>query len=91
MARPHEARNYVEHLRRDTFPALRTIPGFIDASILRRSVARGVEFIIVTRWVSLAAIEAFAGSDPERAVVPPNVAAMMIEYDERATHFEAVD
>ena len=88
MARPVESQNYVEHLRKDTFPALKAIPGFIDASILRRTVAGGVEFLVVTRWASMAAIEAFAGSDPERAVVPPNVVAMMIEYDERARHFE---
>jgi heme-degrading monooxygenase HmoA len=81
----------VDHLRRDTFPALQAIPGFVDASILRRTVAGGVEFLIVTRWASLAAIEAFAGSDPERAVVPPHVVAMMIEYDERAKHFEVLE
>jgi heme-degrading monooxygenase HmoA len=91
LARAEESQNYVEHLRRDTFPALQAIPGFIDASILRRTVAGGVEFLIVTRWGSMRAIEAFAGSDPERAVVPPSVVAMMIDYDERATHFEVLD
>jgi heme-degrading monooxygenase HmoA len=91
LARPDEARNYVEHLRRDTFPALTAIPGFVDASILRRDVPGGVEFLIVTRWASMAAIEAFAGLDPERAVVPPNVVAMMIEYDERVKHFDVLD
>ena len=31
------------------------------------------------------------GADPERAVVPPNVVAMMVEYDERATHYAVVE
>jgi heme-degrading monooxygenase HmoA len=91
LARSDEARNYVAHLRSDTFPALAKIEGFVDASILRRDVSDGVEFLIVTRWASMAAIETFAGSDPERAVVPANVVRMMIEYDERATHFEVLD
>jgi len=80
----------VKHLRTETFPALEKIPGFVDASILSRRLPVGVEFLIVTRWVSLQAIEAFAGSDPEVAVVPVKAAQMMIEYDGRARHFEVV-
>ena len=91
LARSNEAQNYVEHLRRDTFPALEQIAGFVDASILRRTVPIGVEFVIVTRWASLEASETFAGSDPERAVVPPNVVAMMIEYDQRVKHFDVLN
>ena len=91
LARSNQAQNYVEHLRGDTFPALKRIAGFIDGSILRRAVSDGVEFHVVTRWESIAAIESFAGSDPERAVVPPNVVAMMIEYDGRVKHFEVVE
>ena len=61
LAETERADDYVEHLRRDTFPQLEHIPGFIDATILRRVVARGVEFLIVTRWQSLDAIRRFAG------------------------------
>jgi len=50
LAQPHRAQDYIEHLRSETFPALRTIPGFIDASILSRPFGQGVEFLIVTRW-----------------------------------------
>jgi heme-degrading monooxygenase HmoA len=91
LARPDLAGSYAEHLRSETFPALRRLPGFIDASILSRQLADGVEFLIVTRWVSLAAIEAFAGPDIEAAVVPVRVARMMLEYDERARHFEVAE
>ena len=58
---------------------------------LRRDVARGVEFLIVTRWESLQAIHAFAGRDAEVAVVPANVQRMMLEYDERARHYELIE
>ena len=71
----------MEHLRGATFPALRRLPGFVDASILRREVPEGVEFLIVTRWGSLEAIRAFAGANVDAAVVPEAVAAMMVDYD----------
>jgi antibiotic biosynthesis monooxygenase (ABM) superfamily enzyme len=90
LARPERARDYIEHLRTETFPALRKLPGFVDACILSRARADGVEFQIVTRWDSIDAIVGFAGADPEVSVVPPVVVEMMIEYDLRAKHFEVV-
>jgi heme-degrading monooxygenase HmoA len=86
-----QAQNYVRHLRSETFPALQRIPGFVDASILSRRLAGGIEFLIVTRWQSLEAIVRFAGPDPEVAVVPEGVAEMMIEFDQRARHFEVAE
>lgn len=91
LARPDQAQNYIEHLRRETLPALRLIPGFVDASILSRQITGGVEFLVITRWHSLEAIVRFAGEDPEAAVVPTSVVGMMVEYDRRARHFEVVE
>jgi heme-degrading monooxygenase HmoA len=90
LAKAAHAERYVDHLRTETFPQLAKIPGFVDATILRRAVERGVEFVIVTRWESLEAIERFAGRDAELAVVPREVQDMMIEYDARACHYEIV-
>src|ERR1700733_2719986 len=90
VARSERAQDYIRHLRTETFPALRKISGFVDASILTRTLATGVEFQIVTRWDSIDAIVKFAGADPEASVVPHQVVEMMIEYDLRAKHFEVV-
>jgi heme-degrading monooxygenase HmoA len=90
LARAERAQDYIKHLRTETFPALREIPGFVDAAILSRRVATGVEFQIVTRWDSNDAIVKFAGADSEVSVVPPRVVEMMIEYDPRAKHFEII-
>ena len=90
LARSERAQDYIRHLRTETFPELRKIPGFVDASILSRTLATGVGFQIVTRWDSVDAILKFAGADPEASVVPPQVVEMMIEYDPRAKHFEVV-
>ena len=91
LARAHRAAHYLQHLRAETLPALQRLPGFVDASILSRPLAGGVEFLVITRWASLEAIAGFSGGDAELAVVPEAVAAMMIEYDRRARHFEVLE
>ena len=88
LARPGEAEHYIRHLTDETFPKLSGLTGFIKASVLIRELERGTEFLIVTEWQSLDAIKGFAGDDPEAAVVPAVVQAMMLEYDSRVRHYE---
>jgi heme-degrading monooxygenase HmoA len=90
ISRSDQADAYVSHLKAETFPALRAIPGFVRASILKRDLATGVEFQIITVWESLDAIHAFAGEDAEVAVVPPVVRGMMVHFEARASHYEVV-
>ena len=91
LARAERAADYEAHLRAETFPALRGMDGFVDASILRRTLPHGVEFLVVTRWRSLDAIAQFAGRDVEAAVVPETVQAMMLDYDARVRHYEVIN
>ncbi|TAJ09034.1 MAG: hypothetical protein EPO68_15525, partial [Planctomycetota bacterium] len=88
VVRREQADEYVLHLRARTLPELERIPGFVDASIQRRAADGGVEFLVVTRWESRAAIERFAGADAEAAVVPDGVRRMLVEGDDRARHYE---
>jgi len=81
---------YVEHLRSQTFPSLARMPGFRGASLMKRELPDGVEFVVQTQWDSLDAIEAFAGDDAEVAVVPEEARRLMVEYDARARHYEVV-
>jgi heme-degrading monooxygenase HmoA len=90
LARKDKAASYERHLRVETFPGLKSIPGFVGASILTRTLENAVEFLIISRWSSVEAIAQFAGADVEAAVVPANVQAMMIEYDLRARHYEVI-
>jgi len=91
LAKPEHAEAYVEHLRTETFPALKLSSGFISASILRRRTEGGVEFLVVTHWSSIEALRAFAGAEADLAVVPANVQGMMVEYDQVVRHYEVVD
>ena len=90
VVKREEADRYVAHLKSDTFPKLTSLSGFVRATILRREIANGIEFQVVTVWNSLSAIQAFAGVDAELAVVPPVAQAMMVEFDLRTTHYEIV-
>ena len=63
----------------------------MSASILRRPIAAGVEFVIVTTWQSIDAIRKFAGDTADVAVVPAIVQRMMVEYDTTVAHYEVVD
>jgi heme-degrading monooxygenase HmoA len=91
LARTECAEAYVKHLQTETFPAVRRLPGFISAAILRRTVPEGVEFLIVTSWDSLSSIRAFAGEEVDVAVVPQVVVDMMVEHDRVVRHYEVVD
>jgi heme-degrading monooxygenase HmoA len=61
IAKVEEADHYIEHLLSDTFPKLSAMDGFIRASILKKDTDKGIEFLIVTVWKSLAAIKQFGG------------------------------
>ena len=92
LARTERAHEYVVHLQQKTIPSLHKLPGFLGATILRRDQSQGVEFVIVTNWMSAEAIRAFVdGPDLEAAVVPAEVREMMLEYDPHARHYRVID
>ena len=91
LARKGSGDAYGRHLQSETFPAIRKLAGFLGASILRRTLPTGVEFLVNTQWLSVESIRAFAGNDPEVAVVPEKVRSMMLEYDEVVRHYEVVE
>jgi len=88
ICRREKADAYITHLQNETFKKLETIDGFVGASILKRDVKEGVEFLIVTEWENLDAIKKFAGENAATAVVPKAVDEMMIQYDKSVRHYE---
>jgi len=82
-----KADQYIYHLKNETLPELKAIPGFNGLSILRKETEKGVAFLIITRWETLEAIRHFSGTDLELAVVPNVVKSIMVQYDLRAEHY----
>ncbi len=81
---------YLTHLRDETMPHLRALPGFLGVQVLQRSVADEEEFRVQTTWQSRASIHAFAGDDLEIAVVPPAAQAILKRFDTHVEHYEVV-
>ena len=82
---------YADYFRKTLLPELKTIEGFVGASLLRRAAGDAIELTVLTRWQSLEAIRAFAGTELEKAVVEPEAVAALVDYDRRVTHFEVVE
>ena len=90
IAKAEEAENYIRHLQTKTFPHVMGMTGFIKATILKRPVDKGMEFLIVTVWDSIESIKQFAGEQVEVANVPREAQEMMIAYDPYARHYAVV-
>ena len=91
VTRAAEADSYVRHLEDNIFPKFVRMAGFVSATILRRTVAAGVEFRIVTTWASMDSIRQFSGETSDVAVVPQVVQAMMVDFDKTVAHYEVVE
>jgi antibiotic biosynthesis monooxygenase (ABM) superfamily enzyme len=79
---------YERFLLEELFPAMRDIPGFAGAEVLRRDDGGEAAFVTLTRFESLAAVRAFAGEAYEVPVLEPPALALLSRYDERAEHYE---
>ncbi len=79
---------YLNYLEQTVFAIVGDIDGFIEAEILRRDEADGVQLVIVSRWESMAAIRQYAGDTPEKAVVAAEAQAMLQSFAHDVEHFE---
>jgi heme-degrading monooxygenase HmoA len=79
---------YMEHFWHSVAPSLRKVPGYVAASVLVRSQGEQVEILVTTVWQSYQAIDGFAGANREAAVVAPEAAALLTDYDRRVRHFD---
>ena len=64
---------------------------FLGALLSERRQGEQVELFVLTRWSSMAAIRAFAGSNPGRAVVEPGAVAALTDYDRTVQHYGVLE
>jgi uncharacterized protein len=89
-ARSTEAQlpKYLEHFSKSVLPELRRVGGFLGVSVSVRRTGKEAEIFVETKWRSLESIRAFAGADVEAAVVAPEAAALLKDFDRRVRHYE---
>jgi heme-degrading monooxygenase HmoA len=88
VATRQKAPAYRAHLEQSVLPQLRALPGFLGITLLKAERGDRVEMVVTSRWTSMEAIRAFAGSVPERAVVEPAARAVLVEFDDFVSHYE---
>jgi heme-degrading monooxygenase HmoA len=89
-ATAEKAVDYERHFVDTVVPELRDIPGHRGASLLRREAGGAIEFLAVTLWESIDAVKAFAGANPDVAVVEPAAVAALSQFDDFVRHYELV-
>ena len=83
-----QSQAYLQHFSGAVLPALRKFEGYLGSTVLTRPTEGVVEIMVLTVWQSLSAIDAFAGPDREAAVVAPEAAALLTDFDRRVRHFD---
>jgi heme-degrading monooxygenase HmoA len=78
---------YLEHFSQQVQPGLQKLTGFVGFTVCTHSSAAEIQIVVTTYWQSLAAIDTFAGPDRESAVVAPEAAALLTDYDRRVRHY----
>jgi heme-degrading monooxygenase HmoA len=71
-------------------PKLEQLAGFQGLYLLRRRGLEEIEFLVLTLWESMDAVRAFAGDEPELAVVEPEARAALVRFDRTVSHYEVV-
>lgn len=88
---PARADAYPHHFRTVVVHELQRVPGFLGAYLTQHGAGALVEFVVMTRWESMDAIRAFAGTAPENAVVEPGAVAALSSYDSTVRHYEVIE
>jgi len=79
---------YPRHLLQTVRPKLAALEGFRGLYLLRHHGQQEVEFRVLTLWESMDSIRAFAGNQPDLAVVEPEAKATLLRYDHKVRHYE---
>jgi len=78
---------YAQYMKTTGVADYSATPGNRGVWMLRRDIGEKTEFMMLTLWESIDAVKAFAGENPEVAVLYPNDHRYLIEYDDVASHF----
>jgi heme-degrading monooxygenase HmoA len=82
---------YPTHFRTNVVPELKRVPGFLGAYLSHRRRDDKIEFVVLTRWQSMQAIQGFAGSNVAKAVVEPGAVAALVDFDKGVQHYEVIE
>lgn len=79
---------YLNHFSKNVLPELRRVEGYLGATLSIRHAGDEVEILVESFWRSLDSVRNFAGPDLEAAVVAPEAAALLTDFDRRVRHYD---
>ncbi len=88
FTKPEDAAAYEAMLKPELLPGLAAAKGYMGSFLGKRSNGSEVEFITIMLWESIDAIQAIAGPEFEKAVVPPERRRYLTRYETESAHYE---
>lgn len=88
--RASDAERYLAHQATTGIRDYRQTPGNTGALVIRRDRGELCEVTTVSFWESMAAVQRFAGDDPDRAKFYPGDDDLLMEKDLHVNHYEVV-
>ena len=85
-----KSEEYLDYLSATGVPDYRATEGNLGVYVLRRTEGERAHFLTVSFWESIEAIEAFAGSDPERARYYPRDEEYLLDFEPTVEHYEVL-
>jgi heme-degrading monooxygenase HmoA len=86
-----KADDYERFLKDTAYPDYGDVPGNRGWLLLRRPVPEAVEFMFVSFWDSMEALEVYTGGDPQRPKYYPEDRAALLELPDAVEHYSVVD
>lgn len=81
---------YFDYLKETGLKEYEETSGNLGVYVLRRDYDDKTEFLLLSHWESMEAIEAFAGPSPDKAVFYPEDDNYLVEFDKHVTHYEVL-
>jgi len=85
-----DSKTYFDYLKETGLKEYQETPGNQGVYVLRRDYDDHTEFLLLSLWESMNAIEEFAGSDPDKAVFYPKDEKYLVEFDRHVRHYEVL-
>lgn len=83
-----KADEYEAYLFASGITQVRQTPGNLGVTVLRRADGKQTEFLVISIWESIEAVQRFAGKDYQKAVILDRDREYLIEVEPTVRHYE---